>query len=187
MPLEEAIEFAHSRGLNVVAESPGPQGEGTAICTLSKVAVPLRWERVPSFERAGPAEIDERLWFVGPCGQRDFLDVAGGHSYRGRLMAFCPHNSDYPGYHVSLSEMGQMSLEAEYFVKGYLCGDEPGLPEDENGDVTPEDLTAWRQAVQRFHTTGSWLGRWKTCEICGCVLLPDTAAQRCAEHADQAP
>lgn len=75
-----------------------------------------------------------------------------------------------------------MSREAEYFVKGYLCGDEPRSPDDVDGDSTEEDLAAWNQALGRFHRTGLWFGRWRTCNECGCVLLPDTAGNRCAEH-----
>jgi hypothetical protein len=182
MSLDDGIEFAHARSTNLVAWWPGQVRDDAESCFLGKVAGPLRWERIPEYDDAGPPEIDERLWFEASCGQRDFLQSVGGHTYRGRMLAFCPHDPDFPGYHVSLSEMGEMSVEAEYFVKGYLCGDEAGPPEDDDGDSTPADLIAWSHALRRFRETGSWFGRWQTCEICGCVLLPDTAGNRCAEH-----
>jgi hypothetical protein len=98
------------------------------------------------------------------------------------MLAYCPHDPHFPGYHVSLSEITAMSMESEYFVRGYLCGSEPEAPIDSEGDVDPEDEKAWYQAIRRFHRTGSWFARWRTCDICGCVLLPDTAGNRCAEH-----
>jgi hypothetical protein len=96
------------------------------------------------------------------------------------MLAYCPH--DDVGFHVSISEIGEMSVESQYFVKGYLCGDEPGPPDTADGEYTEEDMEAWNQAIRRFHQSGSWFGRWKTCSACGCVLLPDNAGDRCAEH-----
>ena len=72
-------------------------------------------------------------------------------------------------------------MQTRYFIAGFLAGSEPGYPVDEQGDAE-DDLIAWRSATGRFRRTGSWYGRWGTCEICGCVLLPDSAAQRCARH-----
>lgn len=149
-------------------------------CIVSKVTLPLRWERLPE---EPPAQIDERLWFEASCGGRDFV-VGNGHTFVGRMAAWCPDTR--VGYNVSLSEMDVMSDECRYWVTGYLAGSEPDYPyrEDDDGeDVTDEaDLVAWGAALRRFRCTGLWNGRWGTCEVCGCVLLPDTAADRCAEH-----
>jgi hypothetical protein len=75
-----------------------------------------------------------------------------------------------------------MSEEARYFVAGFLAGNEPGYPADADGETDEADLAAWRAATARFRRTGSWYGRWGTCQVCGCVLLPDTADDRCHEH-----
>jgi len=87
-------------------------------------------------------------------------------------------------YNVSLAEMGQMSQQARYYIAGFLAGNQPGLPPppDPDTDAEPGDLTAWKAATGRFRRTGLWLGRWRTCQTCGCVLLPDTAAEDCQEH-----
>jgi hypothetical protein len=145
-----------------------------------KVALPLRWETLPA---PGPPEIDERLWFDAPCGGRDHLLDANGHTFHGRMLAWCPHQEHHV-YSVSLGEMGEMSTETQYFVRGFLAGNEPGAPFDSDWQMTPEDEAAWASATDRFRRTGWWYGRWGTCAECGCVLLPDSAADRCEAHTE---
>lgn len=174
MPRDEAIAFAHGREANLVAWWPS-DGDAAPSCIVAKVSLPLRWEQVPVEEPA----IDERLWFDASCGERDFL-VGNGHTFVGRMAAWCPLQNR--GYNVSASEMGTMSEQARYFVAGFLEGARPGLPVDADGDTDDVDLVAWRAATDRFRRTGSWYGRWGTCRVCGCVLLPDTAEDLCHEH-----
>lgn len=177
MTREAAIALAHSKGVNLVASWPAGAETDRPTCILSKVSVPLRWERVPGI---GERSIDEDLWFESSCGGRDFLLEGQGHTFRGRMSAWCP--TKQVSYRVSLSEMGEMSEATRYFVRGYLSGSAPDWPKDDEGVVDPGDLTAWRSAVGRYLDTGTWYGRWGTCEVCGCVLLPDTADARCGEH-----
>lgn len=170
----EAIAFAHERGANLVAWWPSG-GDPAPSCIVAKVSLPLRWEQVPIEEPA----IDERLWFDATCGGRDFL-VGNGHTFVGRMAAWCPLKR--LGYNVSLDEMGTMSEQAGFFVAGFLEGAKPGYPVNTDGDIDEADLVAWRAATDRFRRTGSWYGRWGTCRVCGCVLLPDTAQDLCHEH-----
>jgi hypothetical protein len=160
-----------------------PPGRPTLNCDepLSKVTLPLRWERV---EAVGE-EIDERLWFEASCGGRDSLDGRNPHTFIGRMSAWCPHQQ--VGYNVSLAELAEMSSEARYFVKGFLSGTEPSYPADDEGETKPEDMEAWSAATARFRRTGSWFDRWRTCDESGCVLLPDSSSHRCAEHQDIPP
>jgi hypothetical protein len=176
MARDEAIALAHQRGANLVAWWLSAVGEDIPSCIVAKVSLPLRWERLPEVESP---PVDERLWFEASCGGRDFI-VGNGHTFVGRMAAWCPH--EQVGYNVSLSELGEMSQQCRYFVAGYLAGSEPGYPTDEEGDSDEADLVAWQSAIGRFRRTGSWYGRWGTCQVCGCVLLPDTAADRCDEH-----
>ncbi len=178
MGCDEAIALAHERGVNLVEWWPAAADDPMPACILSKVALPLRWEAVPG-ANADDA-VDERLWFEATCGGRDFLLDGGAHTFPGRMFAWCPDKE--VSYRVSLAEMGEMSDEARYFVRGYLSAAEPDWPAGDDGDVDPDDLAAWRSATRRFRETGSWYGRWGTCEVCGCVLLPDSAADRCAAH-----
>jgi hypothetical protein len=183
MARDEAIALAHGRELNLVAAWPGGAETEIPSCIISKVSLPLRWEKLS--DRHVDKPIDERLWFEAPCGGRDFLLEGGTHTFRGRMSAWCPDKE--VSYRISLNEMGQMSEEARYFIRGYLSGNEPNWPEDDEGNIDSDDLVAWQEATRRFRQTGSWYGRWGTCGICGCVLLPDVATDRCAEHAPAAP
>lgn len=106
--------------------------------------------------------------------------MGNGHTFIGRIAAWCPQKD--VGYNVSLNEMGAMSTESRYFIAGFLAGNEPRYPSDDEGETDEADLIAWQSATRRFRRTGSWYGRWGTCQVCGCVLLPDTAADHCQEH-----
>lgn len=177
MPRDQAIELAHRQGANLVAEWPGD--DDCPSCVISPVAEPPRWERAP-FDPAVESVIDENLWFIGLCGGRDYLLPENGHTFNGRMSAWCPDKR--VGYNVSLGEIDERSIEATYFIKGFLAGDGPAPPYDDEGDVDAADLQAWHAAIQRFNTSGSWFGRWRTCLECGCVLLPDSFGDRCADH-----
>jgi hypothetical protein len=175
---DDAIALAHSRGVNLVESWPQGAGEA-ASCVMIKVTLPLRWEVLPEEEEP----VDERLWFQATCGGRDYL-VGSGNTFTGRMAAWCP--AQRVGYNVSLGEIGTMPDETRYFITGFLAGAQPDRPVDDQGDMDEADLAAWRSATQRFRRTGYWYGRWGTCKVCGCVLLPDTSADHCAEHSPQA-
>ena len=178
MPVGEAIALAHGRGANLVAQWPAVSGEASPpLCIVAKVATPLGWETLPDEDAL---VIDERLWFEASCGNRDFL-LGNAHTFVGRMVAWCPDKQG--SYIVSLGEIDEMSEQSRYFIAGFLAGSEPGEPIDDDGNTDDADLMAWRLATRRFRRTGLWYGRWQTCEVCGCVLLPDRFADRCNEHA----
>lgn len=180
MPRDQAVAIARQRGLHLIPEWPEHRTTGPVWCWIGPVSVPPRWERVPDPEQ--PAGPDPLLWFEAPCGGRDLLTGNGG-TFPGRMAAWCPDRK--VAYNVSMAEMGQMSQQARYYLAGFLAGNQPGPPppSDPDEDTDPADLTAWIAATARFRRTGLWLGRWRTCQICGAVLLPDTVASHCQEHA----
>jgi hypothetical protein len=102
------------------------------------------------------------------------------HTFHGRMSAWCP--AQQVRYIVSLDETTEMSAASRYFIKGFLSGNEPAPPGEDDGNQDPGDLAAWLAAIARFRATGTWLGRWRTCDVCGCVLLPGTADEHCFEH-----
>ena len=175
IPRVDALAFARARGANLISEYPIEDFESEPDCIIAKVSVPLRWERLP----VEPVVQDERLWFLGSCGQRDIL-LGNAHTFPGRISAWCPH--EQTGYSVSLAEIEEMSTEARYFITGFLAGNEPGYPLDAVGEESDADMTAWYSALARFRRTGYWAGGWATCGSCGCVLLPDSAEDFCHEH-----
>lgn len=179
VPIGVAIDIARQHGANLVASYSDPDREDPVPwCIISKVTTPLRWEQVPD-DRPFPA-LDGDLWFEAFCGERDYLLEGASHTFPGRMLAWCPKN-EYV-YSVSLSEMGEMSDQTRYFVRGFLSGNEPEPLGENYGPVATEDLAAWKSATERFRQTGNWFGRWQTCGVCGCVLLPSTAGDRCCQH-----
>jgi hypothetical protein len=179
MSRDEALAIARDRGLHLIPEWPEHQTTGPAFCRIGNVSPPVRWEYVP--ETTQVSEPDPLLWFEAPCGGRDLL-TGNGSTYPGRMSAWCPNKR--VSYNISLAEMGRMSQQARYYVAGFLAGNQPGPPPppDPDADTDPGDLTAWKAAADRFRRTGRWLGRWRTCQTCGRILLPDAAADNCQEH-----
>lgn len=189
MPRDDALAIARSRGVHLVVESwtvsqsmhDNSISPGEPVCFIGPVAVPVRWEELPD-EPDEVTRLDERLWFDAPCGGRDLLMDGSGHTFRGRMNAWCPAKRE--AYNISLGEMGEMSDEARYFVLGFLSGSEPPDPNDLDGEgeVAADDLAAWLSSNRRFRRTGYWRGGWHTCNECGCVLLPDTFSDYCHAH-----
>ena len=78
-------------------------------------------------------------------------------------------------YCVSKSAIEDCSVEAAYWTQGFLAGNEPDAPVDEEGDYLPEDhpqYERWRAAIKQFPDTGIWVGGDRPCESCGEQLLP---------------
>lgn len=179
---DDAIAAAPSHGKHLIAWWPSSADDDAPSCIVRTLTLPLRWEQIPDEDAL---ELDLRLWFEALCGGRDLLLHGQGHTFHGRMSAWCPDKA--VAYNVSLTEMGEMSLESRYFVLGFLSGNEPDPPEDDEGNADEADMVAWRSATRRFRESGSWHGRWGTCEECGCVLLPDSSSDRCHEHQTAAP
>ena len=77
-----------------------------------------------------------------------------------------------------------MSIQAKYWLKGYLTGSEPQYPVDEEGDPYPPDHPEdihWVQSVELFHQTGYWNLEDRYCEKCGKRLLHSYVGTECAD------
>ena len=175
MTRADAIAMARAAGHHLVAE--WSDDDEPVTCSVMPLALPPRWETRPAVE----VDADPDLWFDAWCTRgHDLLVPIGGHTFPGRMVGYCPH--DDVRYHVSKGEMTAMADATRWFVAGYLAAAEPEVP-DHDDDLPDEDLGAWCRATDRFRETGSWLGRWRTCEVCGCVLLPDGGVgDRCHDH-----
>ncbi|NEQ28535.1 MAG: hypothetical protein F6K28_58120 [Microcoleus sp. SIO2G3] len=83
---------------------------------------------------------------------------------------------------MSKSEIEECSLEARYWIQGFLAGNEPDAPVDAEGDYLSDDdpkYERWRAAVKQFPETGLWVVSERTCESCGEDLLPTQPGMRC--------
>jgi hypothetical protein len=136
-----------------------------------------------------PPDVDPALWFdTDSCG-RHYLADGNPHTFHGRMWAYCPQNDIYT--RVSKSEVDRSSREAEYFIRGYLSGDEPDLPRTVNGDPLEEDdqrMVRWRKAVALFRETGYWYdGQRSPCALCGADLLPSEGEPEDGQPCHQCP
>jgi hypothetical protein len=128
-------------------------------------------------------EFDEALWFTtkGHCNGKHYL-LYNAHTFTGRMRAWCPHQQ--VGFYVSKSEIDTCSLEASYWIKGFLAGNEPDAPRSEDGDYLPDDhpaLARWRAAILQFPETGYWNNTDRNCDNCGDLLLPSEPKNLCAK------
>ncbi|MBA2679049.1 MAG: hypothetical protein H0U76_11720 [Ktedonobacteraceae bacterium] len=130
-------------------------------------------------------QYDEQLWFTQEgCDEKHFLQ-GNPHTFHGRMAAWCPR--EQAGLCVSKSEMLECSLATRYWVQGFLSGNEPAYPVDDDGYLEDDDprIKKWRAAIQLFAKTGLWVDHERVCERCGKELLPSSPAglicERCLE------
>ncbi|HEX6682029.1 MAG TPA: hypothetical protein VF062_04510 [Candidatus Limnocylindrales bacterium] len=119
-----------------------------------------------------PEDVDPRLWFeLDGCEGRHYLVDGNPHTFRGRMYFYCPYRNVY--MRVSKAEIRECSEEANFFIRGFLSGNEPPPPDEDNGDDGDPQFDRWRQAVEVFRRTGYWwAGPSRTCNRCGAELLP---------------
>ncbi len=125
---------------------------------------------------------DERLWFTmrSCCSGKHYL-VYNPHTFPGRMGAWCPEKRI--NFCVSKSEIKQCSVEAQFWMQGFLVGNEPDAPTNEEGDYLPESSPAferWRTAREVFPQVGFWIKGERECDSCGVHLLPTDAGLCCS-------
>ena len=124
---------------------------------------------------------DGRLWFTmgTHCSGKHYL-IGNPHTFNGRMLAWCP--TKQTSFFVSKLEMDDCSVEAEFWVKGFLAGNEPEPPKDENLNVVDSgssEYQRWLKAIELFARTGYWYSGERRCESCGEELLPSLAGNVC--------
>lgn len=130
-------------------------------------------------------EYDEALWFYHEgCEGRHFL-LGNPHTVPGRIWAWCPATEQT--IFVSLSDIGNRSPMAGYWLSGYLHGAQPDPPVDpEMGvDFQSAAYREWAQAAALFLKTGFWSDQLRFCERCGQKLLSaemGATCVKCEEH-----
>jgi hypothetical protein len=130
---------------------------------------------------------DEHLWFTmaSHCPGKHYL-LGNCHTFHGRMSAWCPHKSI--SFCVSRSEMDSCSHETEYWVKGFLSGNEPAPPTDAEGDLLPRTdsrYQRWQAAIALFRESGIWAAMPRVCEVCGEELLSSQPGLRCPKCVKQ--
>jgi hypothetical protein len=173
----EALSLARARGMDLaeVWATPHPAPKATVVCKLLRIRRPLVWEQLPTDEHSVARELDESLWLrTNHCDGDHFL-LGNPHTFPGRLSAWCP--SKKQSFCISKSEIAQCSKETSYYLKGFLSGQEPEAPVDDEGDLL--SMEAWYAATELFQQTGSWNARFRVCSECGARLLPSNPQKTC--------
>ena len=126
-------------------------------------------------------EFENELWFEleEHCEGKHYI-AGNPHTFNGRISAYCPQKDVY--FNVSFEEIVDMSQEAKYWIKGFLSGNEPPPPIDEEGDLhspTHEEYIHWEKSIELFHKTGHWYAGDRDCEVCGKKLLNSCTEFEC--------
>lgn len=101
-------------------------------------------------------KIDERIWFEHDGCEGKHYMLGNPHTFTGRMYAWCPKRQT--SFFVSKSEILNASVECEYWIKGFLSGNQPEPPTDEKGDVNFEskEYKNWIDKITEFEKTGDW-------------------------------
>lgn len=97
---------------------------------------------------------DPALWFMHlGCKGKHYL-LGNAHTVKGRVLAWCPVENR--SIFVSKADMGRISVKGEYWLQGFLHGNEPGPPLDEYEmpDYSSKAATQWRRRCTNFRRTG---------------------------------
>ena len=107
---------------------------------------------------ADKIQYDENLWFehLG-CEGKHYL-IGNPHLVPGRMWAYCPKENRT--IFISKADMGEMSQESEYWVKGFLAGNQPEPPRDEKNDYEVDfegpEYQTWLKKIEFFEQNGYW-------------------------------
>lgn len=104
-----------------------------------------------------PPSFDEKLWFTmgSHCEGKHYL-IGNPHTFFGRMWAWCPNKERT--FFVSKAEMEDYSVEASYWIQGFLTGNQPEPPYKKDETLTFESVEYqnWLKKVEKFNETGYW-------------------------------
>ena len=78
--------------------------------------------------------------------------------------------------------MKTYTSESKYWIKGFLKGNQPNPPSDNNGEVDFEskEYQTWQKAIGLFDNTGYWWsGDKRFCDNCNEELLDSEPEDNC--------
>lgn len=132
---------------------------------------------------------DKKLWFrVDHCESLHFI-VGNAHTFRGRIRGWCPKKQRT--FLLSKSEISQCSTEAEYWIKGFLRGNEPNPPDggkEGTGAFGTEKFNKWlkkykewESATDLFQETSYWSIYKRVCSKCKRKMMPSEIEEICID------
>ena len=98
---------------------------------------------------------DEKLWFEHKgCEGKHYL-LGNPHTVAGRMLAWCLKENR--SFFISKPDIGERSEFADYWIKGFLSGNQPEPPLDENGTAFgSKEYEEWQKKIEEFEKTGRW-------------------------------
>lgn len=130
-------------------------------------------------------EYDENLWFkVGHCAGIHYF-IGNPHTFYGRMWAWCPDKQRT--FFVSKNEVLECSVESKYWIIGFLNGNEPNPPVDNDYQTVfgTKEYKEWQQAINLFHETGFWYSEERICPKCNGTRLPSEIGDTCIKCANE--
>ena len=99
---------------------------------------------------------DKKLSFNHKGCEGPHYFLGNPHTFPGRILAWCPVKKQ--SFCVSKSEISNCSVEAEYWLKGFLIGNQPAPPlsNDKNPELTEKEIKNWKRKLTRFENEGTW-------------------------------
>ncbi len=99
---------------------------------------------------------DEKIWFEHKGREGKHFMIGNPYTFKGRMYAWCPIKET--SFYVSKSEISRMSTECEYWIKGFLSGNQPNPPTNSEGDVEFDsgNYKLWLKRIKEFEDTGNW-------------------------------
>lgn len=95
---------------------------------------------------------DEELYYLEECGNDKKLYkhyiLGNAHTHVGRMQCYCTEQNLY--ICASLDEMEQLSEKAKIWIDGFLCGNEPDYPSEDNEEI----LDHHKEKLIEFRKTG---------------------------------
>lgn len=96
---------------------------------------------------------DEDLYYLEECGDDKKLHkhyiLGNAHTHPGRMQCYCTNQDLY--ICTSLCEMEQLSEKAKIWINGFLCGNEPSYPLEDNEEI----LDLHKEKLIKFRKTGN--------------------------------
>lgn len=101
-------------------------------------------------------KLDENLWFFHKDCKGEHYLIGNPHTFPGRILAWCPIKEC--SFYISSSEIEDRSMQSDYWIKGYLIGNQPAPPTNEEGmtDFESEKYMNWKRKIEIFKSNGVW-------------------------------
>lgn len=99
---------------------------------------------------------DPNLWFYHKGCEGKHFFLGNPHLVPGRLWGWCPKENC--SFFLNKNDIEDMPEISAYWLKGFLAGNEPPPPVDEDGqsEFSGPAYEQWQEKIKQFHESGVW-------------------------------